>query len=465
MFVGKLYKPQIPAAEKLVNRRKFLLAWEQGTGKTVIAIAAIAKLFELSKARTALVVAPTSIAWQWQDKIHELTTLKAGLVEANKKKLRADYEKTLTQMTDGVLVVPYSLFRRDFTKLKKIKWDIVIADEAQEFSNNATQTAKKIKAFNQIVNPTYRWALTGTSISNKLEELYSIMYWVDRNFLPPWPVFETRHIVRNEFGAIYKYQNLKALNEYLQVRMDRKTHADMAGQMPELLEVIHKIEHTKDYIEAEQNLLVILDDFVDSITFDSEGNPKLPGSSKVRKAYHKAAAALISDTKLKAAERLTDQILEENPSNRVVIFCKYKDPLYNLGWELRGKATYFTGDQPLVQRRHNIEQFRSGQCRVLLASNAGSTGLDLPFANYIIHLDVSPSHSLDDQRNKRITRATSVHRTAVAYYLVVENSLEEFIMLTVKRKGRLAKAVQEGTEDEVVIRPTSLRKYLRGEDD
>lgn len=465
MFTGTLYPTQIPAAEKLCNKKRAILAWEQGTGKTVIAIAAASKLFSLSKATSALVVVPTSIVWQWETKVKELSEHPVVWSEATKKRTR-EYERVSKEQTEPFFyIVPYSLFKRDFAKISRIKWDIVVYDEAQEFKNNKTVTAKKVKELNLLQDPPYRWALTGTLIATKLEELYCIFHGVDKTFLPPWPKFEKLHIVRGELGGIHSYKNLQPLNKYLQQRMDRKTHADMAGQMPKLVEVVHKIEPTKEYLDAEKRLLACLDDLVDNISFDDEGNPQIPNSPEARKAYHEASQQLVGETKLKAAKKLIYEILAENPFNRIVVFCKWKSPLYELGKEFVWDGTFFTGDQSMVQRKHNVGMFASGQRRILFASNAGSTGLDLPYANYLIHLDVSPSHVLDDQRNKRITRLSSVHPTSVAYYLVVEHSLENFILYIVKQRGLLAKAVQEGTADEVVVRPISLRNYLRGEDD
>lgn len=465
MFTGTLYKPQIPAAEKLVNRKKALLAWEQGTGKTVIAIAAISKLFEMKRASSALIVVPTSIAWQWEQKFQELSILKPQLSIASKSKTR-EYEK-LAKQANGthIQIVPYSLFRRDFKKFAHLKWDIVVYDEAQEFKNNKSVTAQRVKALNRIQDIPYRWALTGTTISTKLEELYSIFFGIDKGFLPEWPIFEENHIVRNELGGIFKYKNLNALNKLLQHRMDRKTHADMAGQMPTRVEVVHKIEPSKEYLNEQAVLVNLLDNMVDNISFDLEGNPRLPDSSPVKKAYQRATALLCGERKISKAKALIYEILSENSANRVVVFSRLKKPLYELHSAFKGDSRLFTGDQSSDQRQKAVEHLSTGECRILFASNAGSTGLDLPFCNYLIHLDVSPSHVIDDQRNKRITRLSSVHPTAVCIYLVVDSSLEQFILYIVKRRGELAKAVQEGGDDEVIVRPISLRKYLRGEDD
>lgn len=409
-----------------------------------------------------LVIAQSSNTWQWEDKIREFSTSDVVLADRTKEATRT-YEPT---GSIPYWVTSWHLFRRDFNRIVKFPWDIVIADEAQEFRNYRSKTAQLIKRLNNKIKPRYTWALTGTAISNELEELYSIMRWVDKDFFPPWPTFRDRHVILNELGIISGYKNLKGLHQSLEKRMDRKTHADQKGQMPRLLPPqVHKIEATKEYKEAEKQLLSSLDDMVANLVFDDEGNLKgVPRDSKSARAFHLVREQLCSDLKLKYAMDLCERILQENPTNRVVFFSFYKDPLRRLDTAFNGRALRFTGDESTAQKRANIKRFNGGDIRILLASNAGSAGLDLNHANYVIHLDVPFSHGLLDQRNKRITRISSVHSHAVVIFLILEDSIEEFFYQVVLNKGKLAKGALEGEIDEIVIRETSLRSFIRGKD-
>lgn len=435
-----------------------LLAWEQGCGKTVIALAAAEKLFQLQKASTALVLAQPSNAWQWADSIERFTDSNAILAEAKIKSSRL-YKP---ERGRPYYVVPWSLFRNDFDTLVKYPWDIVIADEAQEFRNFKTVTSKRMKRLNVVAKPTYRWALTGTAISNKLEELYNIMYWVDSKFLPPWPAFAKEHIEFNQFQQPYKYKNLQGLNKHLVKRMDRKTHADQQGKMPKILPpVIHKIEPHAAYIKAEKHLLGTLDNMVAHLAFDDEGNLTGQQDPKVSKAFHQVREELASPAKLQYALQLAAGILAEHGDNRVVFFSHYKQPLYELSLGFGNQAVLFTGDQNSAEKRANTKAFLGeGGPRVLLCSNAGAAGLDLYSANWLINIDVPPSWGILDQRIKRITRLSSIHPSANIAFLILDKSIEEFFYRTVTNKGRLASGALEGTENEVVIRPESLRAFL-----
>lgn len=460
MFNGQLFDIQVPAAEKLVNKKKFLLAHEQGCGKTVIALAAAEKLFELNLARNALIVCPTSLGWQWAQQIETFTDTPCYLAEAKDKSSRV-YRPG---KGPNYSIVPYSLFRRDYDRIAGQPFDIFIADEAQEFKNNQAKISQLLKRFNVKQNPKYRWALTGTAISNRLEELYSIFYWIDASFLPNWPTFEKTHIVRNDLGIIYKYKNLKGLNEYLQHRMDRRTHADLKGKVPRILEQTYKVEPDKAYLVAQEKLLVSLDKVARDLQFDNEGNLKgIRRDAGISRDFS-ALRRYLSELKLRTAVEIIERLLAENPENRIVVFSFYKAPLHNLQARLGNSSVRFTGDESSDEKQRAIMAFSpEGTARVLLASNAGSAGLDLPFANYVIHLDIPFSYGILDQRTKRITRVSSIFSHVVAIYLIVDNSIEDFYYQVVKNREKLAKAVTEGGDDEVVVRTSSLRAYIRGE--
>lgn len=454
MFLGKLYPSQIEGAEFLCREKRGILAYEQGLGKTVIAIASAEKLLELSLIQTVLIIAPSAICWQWENKIQELTDAQSSLITA-KSPERETYDTNSTYV-----VVSYNLFRRDYDKILKHKWDLVICDEAQEFKNNKSKTAKLLKALNNVQGDNYRWALTGTVISNKLEELYSIMFWVEKSFLPPWPVFEKRHVKRNSHTKqIIGYKSLEQLTPYLKKKLSRKTHKDMADKMPSILPPkIYKVAKHKELIRAEKDLLKELDRMVEELQFADDGSPRAAKDSAVAKAFHAVQAELQNEEKLNLAKKLCQGILEENPQNRVVVFNRFKDPLYRLGDKL-GDVFYFTGDQSQTMKQWNVEMFRK-MPSTLLASNAGAAGLDLPFANYLIHLDVPPSWGILDQREKRITRASSEFKFVVVNYLIIEDSLEEFYYDLVRRKGQLAQAVYTGNTPSIEMRPQSLRQFL-----
>lgn len=459
MFKGKLYSEQISGAEFLANKKKSLLAWEQGTGKTVISIATSDKLAELDKAAKVLVLCPTSFSWQWVDEIEEFTTMRPVWVTAKNKESRAYEVKD-----NEIWVVGWHLFRNDYKKIKDVEWDIVVADEAQEFASPRSKTRKLMLALNRQVDPTYRWALTGTAINRKLEDLHSIMYWVDKEFLPPWPKFEEQHIVRNDFGTITDYKNLKALHKHLPHRVSVKTHKDMEGKLPKILPKVVRLPKSKEYKEIETRFLELAEDYVDQIKVDGQGNLITPRRSKELGDVWQDLRRGLAGPKLDFAAKEARDVLGENPNNRYVLFSFYKDPLYEMEsifQEMEVPCWKFTGDESQEEKRANVHSFRDDG-GVLLASDAGHKGLNLPFANYLAHLDVPFSFGRLDQRNKRITRRSSTFGSVVVTYILIEDSMEEYYMQLVKNQEDLHNAVFHGSADEVAAKEYSLRQFLRG---
>lgn len=458
MFKGKLYSEQIPAAEFVCNKKKVLLAWEEGTGKTIISIAAIDKLFELKKAKKALIICLAPNAWQWDDKVQEFSDLNVTWVRPKDKDTR-QYDN----VTDGsVYIVSYNIFRNDFHKLSLVDWDIVVADEAEEFSSPKSKTRKLLLALNRETNPTYRWALTGTAISKRLEQLYSIMYWVEKSFLPPWPEFERRHIVRDHFGRIRTYKGLKSLHCYIQNRVSRKGHKDMEGKLPKLLPKVHFFPKTKEYKDIEDELLKLLDEMVKTIRVDSEGNIVTQKGHKADNRIREAEESLLA-FKCPHAFKLLSKTYEENSAHRHLVFSRLKGPLNNLELLLTeaGIPTFrYTGDERTgEEKKENVNRFeREGG--LLLGSHAAARGLDLPFLTHVTHIDVPKSHGIHSQRNKRGIRRGSKIKSVVANYLVIEYSVEHYYLEQTKREGKLHSAVFEGTADTVEIRPQSLRQFL-----
>lgn len=457
MFKGNLYETQKEAAGFLVNKKKVLLAWEQGSGKTIISISAAEKLFELGRARNCLILAPTSICWQWQEKIMDFSDSKSHLVTAGSPESRKRAYLEVSERAQYT-IVPYSLFRNDFDDIAKCKFDIIICDEAQEFKNNASKTARLLKDYNRRVPTTgYRWALTGTAISNRLEELYSIFFWIDKTFLPSWPTFESQHIVRSPYtNAIIKYKNLKGLHEHLRHKMDRKTHKDLEGELPALVHQYYSVSKSSEYAAAELQLITALDDMAEELRFNEEGGLIKP-SPEVSRAFA-AIQSAVYKPKLRELKRLID-----NTEDNMVIFSRHKEPLYQLREHYGNDSVLFTGDQSSVEKQKAIKQF-TVDSRLLLCSDAGNSGLDLPGANHVAHLNIPFSWSVLDQRNKRITRLSSTFETVVAHYLLVADSIEHYFYNQVIRKGQLASAALEGTADEVIVKPQSLRQFLNGKD-
>ena len=156
-----------------LTQGSLLLADDMGLGKTVQAIAALRVLG--AEARPALIVAPASLLLQWQAQLRLWAPeLNPSLVQGSTRE-----RETAWWRRADVHLASYESLRADmelpppFGPAHRI-WQVVVADEAQRLKNSGTATAMAIRRLR-----THRaWALTGTPLENRLEDLVSILEFV-----------------------------------------------------------------------------------------------------------------------------------------------------------------------------------------------------------------------------------------------------------------------------------------------
>nr|WP_275039468.1 SNF2-related protein [Wolbachia endosymbiont of Glossina morsitans morsitans] len=149
------------------------MADDMGLGKTIQVIAAIlyCKNAGFLDQGRVLVVAPTSILSNWQREMERFAPeLKLFVYHGQNRELASDYDVALTS---------YGLARRDKKELNKIRWFLLVIDEAQNIKNPNTEQTKAIKA----IEATHRIAMSGTPVENRLLEYWSIFDFINKSYL------------------------------------------------------------------------------------------------------------------------------------------------------------------------------------------------------------------------------------------------------------------------------------------
>lgn len=248
MFVGELRPYQDEAVDRMVERGSLLLAYGQGTGKTVCSIAAVEELMGEGEVSTTLIVALSSLRLQWASAIAQFTDVRKRWIRVKDQYIRVPAEdqcilldggpekraKLYQQIQDTqpeYVICSYDNIIDDWRFIKNLDVQCIILDEATAIKTFAAERTKKIK---RLWAP-YRYALTGTPIENgKPEEVFSIMEWVDAVVLGRWDLFDKTYIERNHFGGVKRYKQLDLFHEVLSSAMARKTPEDpeVAPYMP-----------------------------------------------------------------------------------------------------------------------------------------------------------------------------------------------------------------------------------------
>ena len=222
-----LYPYQAEGALFAVRAGRALIGDDMGLGKTIQAIAAteiLARHFGVSK---VLVICPTSLKYQWQSEITRFSG-RPGRKCAARHQWRPGAAAEGLRPDDFCKITNYEKLKPDLDLIAAWAPDLVIVDEAQRVKNWNTIAARALKR----IDSPYAIVLTGTPLENKLEELISIVQFVDQDRLgPTWKLLH-EHQVKDEGGRVTGYTGLEKIGQTLAPIMIRRRKSEVLRQLP-----------------------------------------------------------------------------------------------------------------------------------------------------------------------------------------------------------------------------------------
>ncbi len=214
MLRTPLYPYQREGALFVAKAGRCLIADDMGLGKTIQAIAAAEILIRAAGIERVLVVAPTSLKHQWKQEIEKFSGRHALVVEGSLSRRAELYAaESFYKLTN------YDVIYRDRESIRRWQPDLIILDEAQRIKNWKTRTAQCVKQ----LESKYSFVLTGTPLENRLEELHSIVEFIDRFRLGPMFRFLDQHQHVDEHGRVVGYRNLSKISQTLEPILIRRT--------------------------------------------------------------------------------------------------------------------------------------------------------------------------------------------------------------------------------------------------
>ena len=218
-----LYDFQLRGALFLACRGRGILGDDMGLGKTIQTLAAVELLARERGVERVLVVAPASVKYQWESEIRRFTARPVQVVEGGVEERRDQYAaETFFKLVNYEQVV------RDREPINDWKPDLIVLDEAQRIKNWEAKTSREVKK----LKSRYAFVLTGTPLENRLEELYSIVQFVDERRFGPAFQFLHDHLVFDENYKVTGYRNLDAIREKLAPIFLRRTRGEVLTQLP-----------------------------------------------------------------------------------------------------------------------------------------------------------------------------------------------------------------------------------------
>jgi SNF2 family DNA or RNA helicase len=220
----ELYPYQRAGALFAARAGRALIGDEMGLGKTVQAIAAMEIFARHFAAERVLIVCPTSLKHQWEREIARFSDRRATVIGGLRAIRQARYAQD-----DSARSPTTRRCSRDLDLIEAWAPDLVIVDEAQRIKNWNTIAARALKR----IDSPYAMVLTGTPLENRLEELISIVQFVDQHRLgPTWRLLD-EHQQRDERGRVIGYRKLHRIGETLAPIMLRRRKAEVLEQLPE----------------------------------------------------------------------------------------------------------------------------------------------------------------------------------------------------------------------------------------
>lgn len=457
----KLYPYQKEGIRFAFRAGKSVIADEMGLGKTIQAIGTAELMKKQGFISSVLIVCPTSLKYQWKKEIERFTDSKAIVVEGNHLT-----RKKLYEADELYKIVSYNGVCNDIKILKSLHTDFLIMDEVQRLKNWNTQISKNARH----IESEYAVVLSGTPLENKLEELYSIVQFVDQYCLGPYYQFIDQTIVRSETGKVISYRNLNAIGEQMKDVLIRRRKKDVALQLPGRMDKVLFVPMTEQQREMHDEYQSIVAQLVYKWTrtrFLSEKDRKrlLLMLSQMRMlcdSTYILDQKSRYDTKVEETMNILKNVFDSG-DDKVVIFSQWERMTRLIAAELDElgvRYEYLHGGVPSEARKDLTDNFTElPESRVFLSTDAGSTGLNLQAASVLINLDLPWNPAILEQRIARIYRIGQKKNIQVIN-LVASQTIEERMLSTLNFKSSLFEGILDNGEDTIFLEDSKFDKIM-----
>jgi superfamily II DNA or RNA helicase len=419
-----------------------LLADDMGLGKTVQTLCAV-------RGRT-LIVAPKSVVHNWQAETARFRpSLRTALYQGPKR--------TLDRAAD-VTVTSYAILRLDAELLAQEAWDTIVLDEAQAIKNPDSQVSQA--AFS--LSGKFLVALTGTPLENRLEELWSILYFSHRGLLPGRSQFRDRYATPIEQGD---RERLAALRQKTKPFILRRLKRDVLRELPPRTDMILEVE--LDPAEREVYSAVRAATQRDVVAKLKEGgNVMLALEALLRLRQAACHPALVpgqqaaSSSKIEALLENLEEAAAEG--HKALVFSQWTSLLDLVEPHLEAAKLRFDRLDGSTKDRASVVasfQSESGPPVLLTSLKAGGTGLNLTAADHVFLLDPWWNPAVEDQAADRAHRIGQ-ERPVMVYRMIAKDTVEEGILALQAKKRGLAEAALEGAAAAAAITREDLLSLL-----
>ena len=461
-----LYPYQAEGALFAVRAGRSLIGDEMGLGKTIQAIAAAEILARLCGVTRVLVICPTSLKYQWRQEIARFAGREgdnaARVIAGGRAQRQRDYAAD-----DFCKITNYEKLKPDLDLIADWAPELVIVDEAQRVKNWNTIAARALKR----IDSPYALVLTGTPLENKLEELISIVQFVDQHRLgPTWKLLH-EHQVKDEAGRVTGYTALDKIGGTLAPIMIRRRKSEVLRQLPERTDqnlLVPMTEAQMLYHDENADIVAKIVQRWRKTKFLSDIDQRRLTCALQNMRMSCNSTYLLdqdSDHGVKADElaALFDELFAQ-PEAKAVVFSQWTrtHDIVIRRLEARGLGyVSFHGGVPSEKRPALVERFRDDpNCRVFLSTDAGSTGLNLQHAATLVNMDLPWNPAILEQRIARIHRIGQKRPVQVVNF-ISKGTIEEGMLSVLAFKRSLSAGILDGGTGEISLGGSRLNRFMK----
>jgi SNF2 family DNA or RNA helicase len=406
------FKYQLEGIAFLMPRHAALLADEMGLGKTAQAIVALRLLFHAGLIRKVLLVCPKPLVNNWSRELRSWAEdVPFEVIAGDTQARRASWLVSNCPLK----LVNYEILSRDAELLAddRLHFDVVVLDEAQRIKNKGSKTADVVCS----IKRTRSWALTGTPIENKPEDLVNIFAFVDPERIPPdTPVKRLPHLTSDCI--------LRRVKEDVMSDMPAKIIRDTVLELTPPQRAAYEL--------AEKEGVVRLNALGETISVQHV-------FELVMRLKQICNFDPLTGQSAKLEQLVADMQEVAESGRKAIVFSQWVEPLEFIAQALEPFGPLqFHGRIPGNQRTAVLDKFKSDPTRhvILMSYGTGSVGLNLQFTNYVFLFDRWWNPAIEDQAINRAHRIGQKSQVVVTRF-ISQGTIEGRIAEILERKRQL----------------------------
>jgi SNF2 family DNA or RNA helicase len=418
---GDLLPFQLDGVRVLRSTPEVLLADDMGLGKTIQAVAALRILFHERTIESALVVVPASLMYQWRGEIRRW----APELRVNPVRGSAQERARAWTYEAHIFLTTYETLRSDhdpspYAGPRRRTWGVIVLDEAQRIKNRDTGAARACKTLPRLRS----WALTGTPLENSIDDLASIMEFLQPNEAgdPVAPLSVDSQLLARHRELQLRRRKLDVLSEL----PPKRTHSVMLDLSP---------DQRAAYDKAEQQGVMELRSRGETISITHVLSLITRLKQICNFCPETGESAKLDDLKGRL-ETLRSE------GHRALVFTQFTDDSFGVEAVARGLSQYaplvYTGSMSQEERHRTVSHFKDDRSHgaLILSLKAGGQGLNLQEASYVVHFDRWWNPASERQAEDRSHRMGQLMPVDV-YTYTCSGTIEERIAKLLDDKQRL----------------------------